>query len=333
MIKSAAMQGAMRGLREAIAATGSVLVCGEPGSGRGLFARAIHEARHHGYDGSAEQLLLKSLRAPAVGPGLVIVDCATDDRLEHRLFGLEPGADLPSPEAPGRISQDSALYQALSGSLVLRHLTELPRRVQLRLARVLRDGEVEIAFPDRAATIAPLTCRAIATVEHRMLDDVVPELRRRVAHTTIDVPSLRQRRDDIPSLARAIVADACAATAQPPKQLSRQATELLQALPWRGNVRELNELLRTLVEHVPDRLIRLTDVLERVNLDGQPHAPVYSGTLKEARDRFEREYVAAVLRQHRGRMAEAARALGLQRTNLYRKVRQLSLERGPGRNR
>jgi DNA-binding NtrC family response regulator len=327
------MQGAIRGLHEAIAATGSVLVCGESGSGRGLFARAIHEARHHGYDGSAEQLLLKSLRAPVDGPGFVIVDCATDDRLERRLFGVEADGLVPSSDEPGRISADSAVYHALSGSLVLRHLTELPRRMQLRLARLLRDGEVRIEFPDRTPAVAPLTCRAIATVEHRMLDDVVPELRRRVAHTTIDVPPLRQRREDIPSLARAIVADACSATAQPPKQLSRQATELLQALPWRGNVRELNELLRALVERVPDRLIRLADVLDRISLDGQPHAPTYSGTLKEARERFERDYVAAVLRQHRGRMAEAAKALGLQRTNLYRKVRQLSLERGPGRRR
>jgi DNA-binding NtrC family response regulator len=327
MIRSTAMQGAIRSLREAIAATGSVLVCGEPGSGRGLFARAVHEARQHGHDGSPEQLLLKSLQAPAHGPGFVIVDCATDDRLEHRLFGVELEADLPAPDTLGRISPDSALYESLTGSLVLRHLPELPRRTQLRLARVLRDGEIRIEFPDRPHTVAPLTCRALATSESRMLHDLVPELRRRVSHTLIEVPPLRHRREDIPSLARAIVAGACAADARPAKQLSRQATELLQALPWRGNVRELNGLLRTLVERVPDRLIRLTDVLEHVNLDGQPHAPTYSGTLKEARERFERDYVAAVLRQHRGRMAEAARALGLQRTNLYRKVKQLSLDR------
>jgi DNA-binding NtrC family response regulator len=82
------------------------------------------------------------------------------------------------------------------------------------------------------------------------------------------------------------------------------------------------------VSKVPGRQIKLSDVLARVRLDGQPATASYSGTLKEAREQFEREYVAAVLDRHRGRMSEAARALGLQRTNLYRKVRQLSVQRG-----
>ena len=86
-------------------------------------------------------------------------------------------------------------------------------------------------------------------------------------------------------------------------------------------------LLRRLAVKVPSRQIRLADVLAHVRLDAQPAAAVYGGTLREARESFERDYVAAVLDQHRGRMAEAARALGLQRTNLYRKVRQLSVQR------
>jgi DNA-binding NtrC family response regulator len=85
---------------------------------------------------------------------------------------------------------------------------------------------------------------------------------------------------------------------------------------------------------VPGRRIRLADVLSHISLDGAPSSFAIAGTLKtlkEARDQFEREYVAAVLRQHNGRMAEAATALGIQRTNLYRKVRQLSVERPAGR--
>jgi len=75
------------------------------------------------------------------------------------------------------------------------------------------------------------------------------------------------------------------------------------------------------------RMIRVADVLTHVRLDGSDVSFSTSGTLKEARERFERDYVAAVLRQHHGRMAQAARVLGMQRPNLYRKVRQLAVAR------
>jgi DNA-binding NtrC family response regulator len=78
---------------------------------------------------------------------------------------------------------------------------------------------------------------------------------------------------------------------------------------------------------VPGARIRLTDVLANIRLDGGAITFPGGGTLKQAHDRFERDYVAAVLEQHHGRMTEAARSLGIQRTNLYRKVRQLSVER------
>jgi DNA-binding NtrC family response regulator len=111
------------------------------------------------------------------------------------------------------------------------------------------------------------------------------------------------------------------------KSISRQAVALLCALPWRGNFVELSGLLRALVVKVPDRVIRLSDVLANIRLDGSAVTFHGRGTLKEARERFEREYVAAVLELHRGRMAEAARALGIQRTNLYRKIRRLAVQR------
>jgi transcriptional regulator of acetoin/glycerol metabolism len=109
--------------------------------------------------------------------------------------------------------------------------------------------------------------------------------------------------------------------------VSSQAMELLAALPWPGNFAELESLLSVLVENFPDRLIRVVDVLTYVRLDNQAAPLIYAGTLREARDRFERDYIAAVLKQHKGRMGDAARALGIQRTNLYRKVRQLAVER------
>ena len=115
--------------------------------------------------------------------------------------------------------------------------------------------------------------------------------------------------------------------------MSTQAVGLLCALPWRGNLAELRGLLHALVMKVPDQLIRLNDILANIRLDASALTFHGGGTLKEARERFEHDYVEAVLELHRGRMPEAARALGIQRTNLYRKIRQLAVQRKNGRSR
>jgi two-component system, NtrC family, nitrogen regulation response regulator NtrX len=159
---------------------------------------------------------------------------------------------------------------------------------------------------------------------------VLAELLARVSGTVIDVPPLRERREEIPQLTRAFLAEACRALDVPAKTISQQATELLAALQWRGNIDELRQLVSSLAANVSERTIRLSDVLAHVKLDGQTNVFLYGGTLREARERFERDYVAQVLEQHNGRMTEAAKALGIQRTNLYRKVRQLSVRRRRG---
>ncbi len=102
----------------------------------------------------------------------------------------------------------------------------------------------------------------------------------------------------------------------------------MAALPWRGNFTELKGLLRSLVFKVPGRLIRLADVLANVRLDGEAATFAFGGSLKQAREQFEREYVAAVLQQRHGRVAEAAKALGMERPNLYRKMRALRIPAG-----
>jgi len=201
---------------------------------------------------------------------------------------------------------------------------------------VLRDKEVWVESPTGGCTLNRVHVRAIASIDVSSSDDgddrVVPELRKKLAAHRIELPPIRQRREDIPGLIRMLLADICEALNIQPKTASAQAIALMAALPWRGNFTEMSGLLRTLVLKSPGRLIRLSDVLDNIRLDGTASNFIGSGTLKEARDRFEREYVAAVLEQHHGRMAEAARALGIQRTNLYRKVRQLSVNRKrPGR--
>ena len=100
---------------------------------------------------------------------------------------------------------------------------------------------------------------------------------------------------------------------------------LLGALPWPGNTAELRLLTERLAVLVTRGVVLLEDVLANVRLEGAEALGGRSGTLREARERFERDYVATVLQHHRGRMGDAARELGIERTNLYRKIKQLNI--------
>ena len=120
---------------------------------------------------------------------------------------------------------------------------------------------------------------------------------------------------------------ACALAMLPPKTFSRSALSLLTALPWHGNARELQQLIGTLVRSVRRQVIQLDDLLDQARLDGLAARVDPGLTLREAKARFERDCISAMLLRHHGRVGEAAKALGIQRTNLYRKVRQLNVSR------
>jgi DNA-binding NtrC family response regulator len=290
-----------------------VMICGEPGTGRSHVARAIHQAH--------------DANAPFIG-----IDCSSTRDLELALFGRTTVPGLVE-ERLDVISSEGSLYHAFGGTLFLRALHEMPARIQRRLARILRDGEVNVSNGAIALSVSPVRLRLIGSTDSTEGDDsrVFAELRTRLTVHRVDLPPLRQRREDLPGLIRMVLAEICDTLRLQPKGITRQAMALLAALPWHGNFPEMQGLLRGLALKVPGGVIRIADVLATVRLDGT--AVMFPGavTLKEARDRFEREYVAAVLDQHHGRMAEAARVLGIQRTNLYRKLRQLAVERKPRR--
>jgi DNA-binding NtrC family response regulator len=142
----------------------------------------------------------------------------------------------------------------------------------------------------------------------------------------IDLPPLRHRRDDIPVLATHFLKDACRRHDIPAKAFSRGALALLSALPWTGNAIELRALAERLSIVVPRGIVLLEDVLANVRLEAAEGLGGPRGSLKSARERFERDYVTAVLQHHRGRMGAAAKELGIERTNLYRKIKQLKIQ-------
>jgi two-component system nitrogen regulation response regulator NtrX len=309
---SATMREVATVIARAASMRAGVLLRGERGTGRQLIARSIHAAQGTG------------------ASPFIVVDCADyePDELSERLFGTSGGPDLA--KGLERIAERGLVYQSIGGTLYLQNIADAPARVQARLARLLRDREATLASSGEAVN---LDVRPMASAdpgietsvqEGRIRDDLF----RRLSVLRIDVPPLRSRREDIPALANFFVREVCAAHRVPPKTLSRAALLLISALPWRGNAIEL----RTLVEAVVNSLavgrgIGLEDVLAHVKLDGGSVVFANGGTLRQARARFEREYISAVLEQHQGRISEAAKALGIQRTNLYRKIRSLKVAR------
>lgn len=309
---SAAMQPVLSSIREAASNGRSVLVCGEAGTGRGRIARAIHALA-----GSSPEAFLQA-------------DCggAADDGLEVRLFGAESRWRTGRSASDERetLADGSLLWQARGGTLYLANIVDAPSPVQARLARLLRDREA--IAPDR--TPVRLGCRLIASVgpdfERALADGRLRrDLYTRLATPIITVPPLRDRPEDIPALAAFFLDQYAQSLGVGVKQVSAAATMLLQALPWRGNAWELRGLVETLAQSVPGDTIDLADVLSRVRLDPQARSVAVGGTLRAARRRFEREYIYAVLQQFSGEVPRAARALGIQRTNLYRKMRSLGV--------
>jgi DNA-binding NtrC family response regulator len=314
--QSPAMRLVMELVRGSAEVRGGVCISGEPGTGRELVARAIH-----------------GRRPPESDRPFVVVDCAGEEpqELERRLFGVVgdnrlAGTDKATLE---RIGQTGAIAMAAGGTLFLKNPVEAPARVQAKLARLLRDGEAW--FNDQRGP-AELNVRPIAAVD-ASVDAAVEEGRlredlfERLAQVRIDMPPLRRRREDVPLLAVRILAETCEAQRIGPRSFSRSALALLTALPWHGNARELRSLIEGLVRSVDSPVIQLDDLLDQASLDGMPARFDTGVTLREARARFERDCISAVLMRHHGRVGEAAKALGIQRTNLYRKVRQLKVAR------
>ena len=328
IFRSPCMQRVLVAVREASSTPGGILIFGEAGSGRETLARTIHQTATGLGDRPLEEALFNRPRPNGPFAPFVALNCTVVPDLETLLFGAAAAATQSN--GLECLSPQAFALRARGGTLFIRSVQDMPRRVQGRLARVLRDGEVWLRDGERSQAVA-LELRVIASMDSTGgdLEPLVPELQKRLAVHRIDLPPLRHRREDLPGLVRALLIDICQSRRVPVKLASRQALSLLSALPWRGNLTELRAMLQVLIAAVPGRKIRLADVLANVQLDARDVTCAAGGTLREARERFEREYVAAVLQQHQGCMTDAAKALGVQRANLYRKVRQLAVPRHP----
>jgi DNA-binding NtrC family response regulator len=288
---SAAMRDALGLVRRVAPSHCNVLIVGEHGTGRKMLARAIHA------------------RGPRRGGPFVAIACAAAE---------------PSDFAAVFDARDRGLT-----TLYLDDVGELPQALQPLLEARLRPpgAGADEHEPDRPRVLAAAQPRLFDLVDRRVVSRALVEA---LAVVRIDLAPLRQRPQDVMLLAIHFLKEACREAKVAPKTFSRAALQLLRALPWRGNAAELKSLCERLALVVPRGIVSLEDVLANVRFDTAEAAGRSEETLRQARERFERDYVAAVVQQNRGRIGAAARQLGIERTNLYRKLKQLNIP-GAGR--
>jgi two-component system nitrogen regulation response regulator NtrX len=272
--------------------------------------------------------LVEFLHARSGQRGRVLeLDCGAAEAadIDRRLFGAPTRrAAAQDLESLGR---GSAVIEAGSGMLFLENVDELPASAQRRLARVLRDGEARVASRQHAIV---LPFRLVASTTRDLESEVRDgrfraDLLRRFAACRITIPPLRQRPGDLAAIIDRLLGDLGGAS----RTLTQPATTVLAALPWAQNVDELASVLQKILEGA-GAIVTQEDVLAHVPIENAFSRWDLTASLREARRRFERDYIAAVLERHQWRMSEAARALGIERANLYRKTRQLGILRIPG---
>jgi two-component system response regulator HydG len=286
-------------LRRAIAIAGScapVVMLGETGTGKEVLARALH------------------LSSPRAAKPFVPVNCGAipGDLLESELFGHVRGA------FSGAVADKQGLFEVASGgTLLLDEVADLPSQLQVKLLRVLQDGEVRRVGATRSIA---MDVRVIAAT-HKDLEALVEtgafraDLYYRLKVFSLRLPALRERKDDIVPLARHFLG----LERDPPRALRPETEAVLREYRWPGNIRELSNAMRyasALADgneieprHLPDDIVRARPILTPL--------PGSLPTLAEV----EQAHVLTVLRACRGVQADAARVLGIGRNTLWRKLR------------
>jgi two-component system, NtrC family, response regulator GlrR len=300
--RSPRMEDLLRQAKLVADSDASVLVFGESGTGKELLARAIHQA---------------SRRSEAA---FVAVNCGAipGELLESELFGHARGAFT------GAVQAHKGLFQAADGgTLFLDEIGDMPLQLQVKLLRVLQEGEVR---PVGSAQAIPVDVRVISAT-HRDLDSqreqglFREDLYYRLNVVSLKLPSLAERREDIPLLATHILAKLAERYRKPASTLAPDAMALLVAAPWPGNVRQLLNLLEQCVALATTPVIPATLVQAALKEDAAALVP-----FEEARKTFERDYLVRLLKITGGNVTQAAQLAKRNRTEFYKLLQRHRLE-------
>jgi len=313
--KGEAMRRAMAQVERVAASETRVCILGETGTGKELVARTIHE------------------RSPRAGAPFVTLNCAAvpAELIESELFGHEKGAFTG---AAGR--HTGKFEQADGGTIFLDEIGDMPLAMQAKLLRVLEEGEVERIGGDKPVSVNV----RVLVATHRDLEARVREekfrqdLFHRIYVFPLVLPPLRERREDIPQLVEHFAAQVSAQNGWRAVPFKSEAIEVLQAYSWPGNVRELRNMTERLMLLATDGQVDGTTVQQALpkasaGTSGGGNRPGFAasaGTLADRVQSFERESILSELKRSHQNVSLAAKALGLERSHLYKKAEQLGID-------
>jgi two-component system nitrogen regulation response regulator NtrX len=284
-----------------------VLIYGESGTGKELVARAIHAM---------------STRA---AEAFVEVNCAAipEELIESELFGHLKGSFTSAHE-----NKTGKFRRADGGTLFLDEVGDMSLRTQAKVLRVLEEQRFE---PVGATEWVQVDVRVVAATNKNLEEEIErgnfrEDLFYRLNVIPFHVPPLRDRREDIPLLADHFLREFTTAYGRKAKELTPEAYALLQEYHWPGNVRELKNLIERIVILNPQ--VRVDARHIPLNMARRPQAervPDRFGSLQEVREAAERDYILRKLEETSGNVTRAAELLGLERSNLYRKMKTLGI--------
>ena len=306
----------LRSAVDRVAPTGSrVLISGPAGAGKEVVARLLHR------------------RSSRSEQPFVVVNCATmaPDRMELELFGQE--ASRTGDGAPEKVG---LFERAHGGTLLLDEVADMPLETQGKIVRVLQDQTFERVG---GSTRISVDVRVMATTTRDLTQEIADggfreDLYYRLNVVPLDVPSLVQRREDVPVLVEHFMRQATAAAGRAPRAIGPDATAALQAYSWPGNVRQLRNVIEWLLIMGPseaDEPIRVSHLPPEIGSTGpkilhsDAAVEMLGLPLRDAREEFERQYLAAQVTRFGGNISRTASFVGMERSALHRKLKSLGL--------
>jgi len=316
------MRRVMAQIERVAASESRVCIYGETGTGKELVARTLHEKSHR-----------------AAGP-FVTLNCAAvpAELIESELFGHEKGSFTGAAQR-----HTGKFEQAHRGTLFLDEIGDMPPAMQAKLLRVLEEGEVERVGADKPTTVDV----RIIVATHRNLEQLVEvgtfrrDLFHRVVVFPVELPPLRQRCEDLPPLVEHFARQVSTQNGWKPVPFTTAAIEALKEYPWPGNIRELRNVVERLLLLADSEIGREAVALALPALRRSAASPANpaeadtptgsTGPLAQRVQDFERAAVLAELERNHRNVSQTARALGLERSHLYKKCQQLGIDLQAGR--
>jgi two-component system nitrogen regulation response regulator NtrX len=314
--ESQSLKQVMEQVRRAAPTNATVLILGESGVGKELIARAIHRS---------------SLRARE---RFIQVNCAAipEELIESELFGHERGAFTGATE-----KQIGKFEMADKGTIFLDEVGDMSAKTQAKVLRVLQEGEVERLGSSRTIKV---DVRVIAATNKDLEDEIADgrfreDLYFRLSVIPISVPPLRERLEDIGPLVQHFVAQFSRENNRRPARFSAAALDVLRQARWRGNVRELRNLIERLLIMSDGEVIDADDVRAVARLDSRP-APAAGvaamstagapATLREFKEWSERAFLVEKLKEYGWNISKTAEVIDTPRSNLYKKLEQYGIK-------